>query len=165
MLKVLPRFLVVILVLGLNLLSFPDVEAAARLTSVSDTLTRLKISTAANHSVAFRITTALQGGGGGGGGTLGDKIVIDWDTGGFTVGSLSGSDICLYRGGTGSSPSWGSCINPVSTRTASNEDIFSVSSNVLTITIGNGIGALGEIDLEANTWIKVPMIRWYCRLQ
>ena len=158
MLKVLPRFLVVILVLGLNLLSFPDVEAAARLTNVSDTLSRLKIGTAANHSVVFRITTALQGGGGGVGETLGDKIVIDWDLGGFTVGSLTGSDICLYRGGTGSSPSWGSCINPVSTRTASNEDIFSVSSNVLTITIGNGTGALGETNLEANTWIKVEVL-------
>jgi hypothetical protein len=158
--KILLKTITLVLILALNLLSYPDVEveAAARLTNVSDTLSRLKVSTTANHSTVFRITTAIQGGGGGAGGTLGDKIVIDWNIGGFTVASLSGGpsgDIELYRGGTGSSPSWGSAYYPVATRTAANEDIFSVSSNVLTITIGNGTNALGNTELVANTWVKV----------
>jgi len=140
---------------ALNLLFYPNAEAAARLTNVSDTLTRLKITTTANHTVIFRITTALQGGDDGVDGTSGDKIAIDWNVGGFTVASLSGTDITLYRGGTGGSPSWDGGRNPVATRTANDEDIFAVSTNVLTITIGNGTGALGETDLAANTWVKV----------
>lgn len=157
MLKFIFKTITIVLIFTLNLLFFPDVEGAARLTNVSDTLTRLKISTAANHSVVFRITTALQGGGGGAGGTLGDKIVIDWNIGGFTVGSLAGTDITLYRGGTGSTPTWDGGRHPVLNRTAANEDIFSVATNVLTITIGNGTGALGETELVSNTWVKVTV--------
>jgi hypothetical protein len=155
--NILQKVLIIILILTLNLLFCPKVEAVARLTNVSDTLTRLKITTAANHEAVFRITTALQGGAGGVGGTLGDKIVIDWNIGGFTVASLSGTDITLYRGGTGGSPAWDGGRNPVATRTVDNEDIFGVSSNVLTITIGNGTGALGETDLAANTWVKLTV--------
>jgi len=151
----LKKLLTITLLFALNLLFYPNAEAAAGLTNVSDTLTRLKISTTANHTVIFRITTALQGGDDGVSGTSGDKIAIDWNVGGFTVASLSSTDITLYRGGTGGSPSWDGGRNPVATRTANDEDIFAVSANVLTITIGNGTGALGETNLVANTWVKV----------
>ena len=141
--------------MALNFLFYPYAEAVARLTNVSDTLTRLKVSITANHTVIFRITTAIQGGDDGVGGTAGDKIVIDWDVGSFTVASLSGTDITLYRGGTDDSPSLDGGRNPMATRTADDEDIFAVSTNVLTVTIGNGAAALGTTNLAANTWVKV----------
>ena len=91
------------------------------------------------------------------GGTVGDKIVIDWNVGSFTVAALVAADITLYRGGTGGSPAWDGGRNPVATRGADDEDIFAVAANVLTVTIGNGAAALGATALAANTWVKVAV--------
>jgi len=85
--KLANRLLAVFLILIINLFYLP--VQAASLTNLSDTMTRLKVSTASDHTIKFTTPTGVE--------SSTDTITITMPTG-FTIGSVDYTDIDLSHG-------------------------------------------------------------------
>jgi hypothetical protein len=85
------KFLVFYLILALLVLMVPQLTHAAALTALSDTMSRLKASTASNHTIRFTTPSGAT--------DIGDTIEITMPTG-FTIGSVAFGDMDLSCGAT-----------------------------------------------------------------
>ncbi len=85
------KFLVFFLALiFLTVIFSPQITDAAALTSLSDTMSRLKASTASNHTIKFTTPSGASGS---------DTITIEMPAG-FTIGSVAFGDMDLSHGNT-----------------------------------------------------------------
>lgn len=90
--KYLVVFSIISLIFTFSFFTFRlDKVHAAALTSVKDTMSRMKASTASNHTIQFTTPTGQSSG----------TIVIDFNTAGFTSGSVDYTDIDLSYGAAG----------------------------------------------------------------
>ncbi len=108
--KLLVYFLALVLILG----SFPGLTFASSLTSISDTLSRLKTGVAANHTIKFTTPTGIANG---------NTITLTFPASSFTMGaSLSGVTIADDAGADNAvtSASWSA---PTLTITASSSSV------------------------------------------
>lgn len=122
-------------ILSILLLAFavlPSAKAAS-LTSISDTMSRLKVSTASNHTIQFTTPSGVSAGG---------TVTVTFPAG-FTIGSVDYTDIDVADDGadlalaaTPSGATWGAAF----------------SGQVLTITSGTGtIAATSVVTIEIGT--------------
>ena len=126
--------MVVLLVTVFSLMLSPAAVNAGTVTSLSDTMSRLKISTASNHNITFTIASAVD---------AGETITVTLPAG-FTVGSVDYTDIDVTDDGadltlaaTPSGTTWGAAF----------------SGQVLTITSGTGTmvgGSVVNIEIGTN---------------
>ncbi|MFC1686450.1 hypothetical protein ACFLZS_00755 [Patescibacteria group bacterium] len=87
----LKRFLVLFFVFALASTFVPGITNAAALTSLSDTMSRLKISETSNHTIKFTTPTGAA--------DTSDTITVTMPTG-FTIGSVVFGDMDLSHGAT-----------------------------------------------------------------
>lgn len=140
MFRQLKKLVTIVTLLSFLAFFFPTAVSAASLTAISDTMSRLKASTASNHTIKY--TTPA-----GGGVAAGETMTIAFPSG-FNIGSVDYTDIDVSWGpssgaeneltlaATPSGSTWGAAF----------------SSQVLTITSGSGtIDASSKIIVEIGT--------------
>ncbi len=146
MFKKLEKFLTYFLAfLTLLFFTYPQVSHAAALTVLSDTMSRVKISESANHDIKFRTPTGMSSG----------TFTIDFNTAGFSSGSVDYTDIDLQYGSSEAQVN-GSCSSSCTQATlagsaGAGDWGASFSSNTLTFTYPSS----GGTALGGNDYVRV----------
>jgi len=132
------RVLTYFLITALILITFPQNLNAASLTSMSDTMSRIKASTASNHTIKYTTPTGVA---------AGQTMTVTFPTG-FTMGSVAFGDVDVSWG-----PTTGAENELTLAATASGTTWgAAVTGQVLTITSGTGtITAASKVIIEIGT--------------
>ena len=136
--KKIKRLIVHLLIVSLVFIFIPQNLNAASLTSMSDTMSRIKASTASNHTIKYTTPTGVA---------AGQTMTVTFPTG-FTMGSVAFGDVDVSWG-----PTTGAENELTLAATASGTTWgAAVTGQVLTITSGTGtITAASKVIIEIGT--------------
>ena len=138
MLRKLKIYFVLYLVFALFVFFMPQVASAAALTALSDTMSRLKISTASNHTIKYTSPTGVA---------AGQTMTVTFPAG-FTIGTVDYTDVDVSWGPTtGAENELTLAVTPVTTTWGA-----SFTGQVLTI-----ISATGTITAASKVIIKIGL--------
>ncbi|MEI7690410.1 MAG: hypothetical protein WCI63_02185 [bacterium] len=141
------KIISLMLALALLFVAVPTANAAA-LASLSDTMTRIKVSQTSNHDMRFQVITAMSSG----------TFTINFNTAGFNAGSVDYTDIDL-RYGSSSAQVYGTCASscteaPLAAAAGATNTWGAVfATNTVTFSYPTG----GQVAIAANDFVRIEI--------